>query len=119
MIDDQDERSDKASFAIAVEPVFNDEGKWEGEVNSYVEEHLTGDLEEDQIDLIRNVCGMLASCLPLMEEDDEFRERIKEYFLDTFSHVLEEHEEEQPVFTRKKDGNVIHLSFNTKTHGSA
>lgn len=109
-----------SSFAVAVEPEFNDNGEWTGEVTAFVEETLEGDLNEEQVTQIRSVCGMMASCLTLMEQDPDFLDYVRSYFIDNYEEMIAEilgEAEEKPDFTR--EGNVFKLNFNTKTYGNA
>lgn len=116
------EETKQSSFAVALTPEFNEDGEWSGSVTAYVEEDLHGDLNEEQVLQIRSVCGMLAACLPLMEEDPDFLEYVKEFFFKDYKQLMEDildESEVKPNFVRSKDGKVITLDFNTKTHGSA
>ena len=110
----------QSSFAVALAPEFNDSNEWTGEVTTYIEEEIRDDLTEEQVSQIRSVCGLLATCLGLMEEDPDFLEYVKANFSlrheEMFSELMEE-TTDKPNFT--KDGNVFTLNFNTKTHGSA
>ena len=109
-----------SSFAVAIDPEFNEEGKWTGVIGAHIEEDVTDDLSDEELVQIRSVCGMMASTLILMESDDDFLEYVKGFFLSSNEEMINELldvVEEKPNFT--KDGNVITLSFDTKTHGSA
>ena len=116
------EETKQSSFAVALIPEFNEDGEWSGSVTAHIEEELYSDLNEDQIMQIRSVCGMMAACLPLMEEDPDFLEYVKEFFFNNYEQLVEDilaESEDKPSFVRSKDGKVITLDFNTKTHGSA
>lgn len=114
----------QSSFAVAITPEFDEEGKWTGAVSATLEEDVCNDLDADELLQIRSVCGMLAACLPLMEEDPDFLDYIKGYFSSNYTQLIDEildeaEAESKPNFVRSKDGKVITLDFNTKTHGSA
>ena len=109
-----------SSFAVAVEPEFDSDGKWTGTISAHIEEEVKGDLSDEELIQIRSVCGMMASTLILMENDEEFLEFIKDFFISTNEEMISDmlsSIEDKPNFT--KDGNVITLNFDTKTHGSA
>jgi len=109
-----------SSFAVAVEPEFDSNGKWTGVISAHIEEEVKGDLSDEELIQIRSVCGMMASTLILMENDEEFLEFIKDFFISTNEEMISDmlsSIEDKPNFT--KDGNVITLNFDTKTHGSA
>tara|TARA_R100000995_G_C3478232_1_gene122252 strand:+ start:757 stop:1128 length:372 start_codon:yes stop_codon:yes gene_type:complete len=116
-----------SSFAVAIIPSFDDDGKWDGTISTQLEEEIGNDLLEDEVIQIRGICGMMTACLKLMEEEPELLDYIKEYFIANFQDMLreiigepeEEEEEIKPLFTRSKDGKVITLNFNTKTFGNA
>jgi hypothetical protein len=116
------EETKQSSFAVAINPDFKEDGTWDGSVTAHIEEDVKGDLTPEELTQIRSVCGMLAACLPLMEQDPDFLEHVKEFFYSSYQGLLdeiyaEEDEATKPNFT--KDGNVISLDFSTKTHGSA
>lgn len=113
-----------SSFAVAITPEFNEDGTWDGSVTAHLEEDVRDDLDPEQLTQIRSVCGMMAACLPLMEEDQEFLDYIKDFFYTNYQLLVDQIEEEEqvaatPNFTKSKDGKVITLDFDTKTHGSA
>ena len=113
-----------SSFAVAVEPEFDDDNKWTGIVSAHVEENIENDLTDAELVQVRSVLGMLASCLELMERDEDFLDYVRSYFVDSqqgmIDEILAEFEESQkPVFTKSEDGNVITLNFKTKTYGNA
>ena len=118
------DESNHSSFAVALTPEFDEQGKWTGAVSATLEEDVRNDLDADELTQIRSVCGMMAACLPLMEEDEDFLEHIKAYFYANYTQLIDEilddaEEQAKPSFVRSKDGKVITLDFNTKTHGSA
>ena len=120
----EETNKEHSTFAVAVDPEFNEEGKWTGAVHASIEEELGDDLSEEELVQIRTVCGMMASTLTLMESDPEFLDYVRDYFLNNFAGMIEQFIDDleddtvsKPNFT--KDGNVITLDFNTKTFGSA
>jgi len=111
-----------SSFAVVLEPEFDEKGEWSGSVSAIIEEDFQNDLSEEDVMKIRSICGMIASCLPLMEEDEDFLDYVRSYFINNYTQLLDaisEQADQVPSFTRSEDGKVIQLSFATKTHGSA
>jgi len=122
MSDIEDTEVRTSSFAIVLTPEFRENNKWAGTVTAHMEEEVFDDLDEEEVNNIRTVCGMMASTLTLMEQDQDFMEYVRDYFLDNYTALVEqfiEEDEKVPSFTRSEDGKVIKLTFNTKTHGSA
>jgi len=120
-----EETQDQSSFAIVITPTLDKKRKWTGSVTVHMEEDDFGELSDEELMQIRNVCGMMASSLTLMEEDPEFNEYIQEYFLKNFRSFVEDfiegtlEEPQQPSMTRSKDGKVVTLDFSSKTYGEA
>lgn len=119
-----EETQEQSSFAVVVTPTLDAKRKWTGTVTVHMEEDDFGELSDEELMQIRNVCGMMASSLTLMEEDPEFNEYIQEYFLKNFRSFVEDFiegtlEEQKPTMTRSKDGKVITLDFSSKTYGEA
>jgi hypothetical protein len=113
-----------SSFALAIEPEFDDSNEWTGAVHACIEESIADDLDSDQLTQIRSVCGMLASCLQLLEREEEFRDYVQMYFMENFEEMIDDllndaEEREKPSFIRSEDGKVITLNFSTKTYGNA
>jgi len=120
----EQEIKNNSTFAVAVEPEFDENNKWTGVVSAHIEEEVQDDLSDEELVQVRGVLGMLASCLELMERDEDFLNHVRTFFMESHQEMiegfLEEFEEAQkPAFTRSEDGKVISLNFNTKTYGSA
>lgn len=118
------EDTENSSFAVAVEPEFDENNKWTGVVSAHIEENVQNDLTDEELVQVRSVLGMLASCLQLMERDEEFLDHVRNYFIDSqqdmIDDILSEFEEAQkPVFTKSEDGKVVTLNFDSKTYGNA
>jgi len=116
------EETKETSFAVVMTPEFSEDDKWTGVIACHLEEEVNHDLSDDEITQIRTVSGLMATTLTLMEQDEDFLEYVKEAFLAFNQEMLEDfiestEEDNKPNFT--KEGNVITLNFDTKTHGSA
>jgi len=114
----EDTEQKTSSFAVVLTPEFSN-GSWNGSVTAHIEEEILDDLGEIEISQIRNACGMMASSIMLMELDEEFRDYVRNFFVDNFESFIEDIQNDMPSFTRSEDGKVITLHMNTKTHGSA
>lgn len=112
-----------STFGVGIDPTFDEDGKWTGEITAFVEEDICDDLSEDERMKIRSVVGMMASTLQLMEHDEDFLDYVRSYFITNFTDMiaefLEDAEDAPPSFSRSEDGKVITLNFNTKTYGNA
>ena len=113
--------SKQTSFAVVITPDFDENEKFLDTMGVHIEEEINHDLTEDQKFNMRTVCGMLMTCIHLIETDTEFSEHIQNTFASMFADSIDEILGKEPVpsFTRSEDGKVITLQFDTKTHGSA
>ena len=98
-------------FVIRISPILNDDEVWTGELNVG---YLTMDenyLKEDDYAHIDIVTNMALSCIPLMEEDLQFRSKLYQYTLKAMADTPEEHV--KSITTEHDDEtNVIKLRFN-------
>ena len=115
------EEEKTTSFAVVLTPEFDDKGKFIGSMGIHMEEEINHSLTDEQTVNLRGICGMLITCVTLMEQDEDFCDYVQNNFATMFAESMEEiiGNEEHPTFTRSEDGKVITLDFETKTHGSA
>jgi len=120
IIDDED-------CVVVLRPVIID-GKWDGDITLKLAHFNTGTtspLTKKEQGQMLSIAAMVASSLPVMNEDDHVYHELSSYMMDAMPHVLDEYleaEEEEASETSThvtKDGNVYKLNFNTKTKGNA
>ena len=108
-------------FLIRVRPFANDEGRWSGEVDVSIMAMPDNPMDDEDYYQVMHFAKMMCASVPVMEEVEELRNIVHEYVtkvLDTEMDIDVELEKEAGV-EKTYDGNVVHLSFNTKTGGSA
>ena len=108
-------------FLIRVRPFANDEGRWSGEVDISIMAMPDNPMDDEDYYQVMHFAKMMCAAVPVMEEVEELRNIVHEYVtkvIDTEVNIDVELEEEVGV-EKTYDGNVVHLSFNTKTGGSA
>jgi len=108
-------------FLIRVRPFANDEGRWSGEVDISIMAMPDNPMDDEDYYQVMHFAKMMCASVPVMEEIEEFRNIVHEYVtkvIDTEMDIDVELEEEAGV-EKTYDGNVVHLTFNTKTGGSA
>ena len=111
---------DPNDFAIRLRPHIVD-GTWNGDVDICIMWDDKHKLGGEDFTKLMHLTKMICASVPMMEYDDILRNDISNYVADYDSGILPT---EPPVETvvpevTSIDGNVIHLSFNTKTKGSA
>jgi hypothetical protein len=108
-------------FLIRVRPFANDEGVWSGEVDISIMAMPDNPLDDEDYYKVMHFAKMMCASVPVMEESEDLRDIVHEYVVNVLDNEMEidvELEEEAGV-EKTYDGNVVHLSFNTKTGGSA
>ena len=105
-------------FVIRVRPFTDDEGEWNGQIDLALVTQPANDLSDDDYTSLMHFCKMMASTVPIMEVNEDIRELVHEYVLETFDKDYEPVLENKPAIIGQ-DGNVISIDFNTKTEGEA
>lgn len=127
---------DKPVYSVCMSPhIEEDDGKWYGTMDIWIEEYEAEDLSDQAKEAMRTCVGMLASAFVVMEEDDYVLEKVKE----KFEKIYLDHgplsdedvkEAELQMMDKQFDqqdnkpkvsfaGNVIKLDFDTPTGGNA
>jgi predicted RNA-binding protein Jag len=121
MMDKLAKEISEEDFLIRVRPFANDDGRWSGEVDISIMAMPDNPMDDEDYYQVMHFAKMMCASVPVMEEVEELRNIVHEYVtkvLDTEMDIDVELEEEAGV-EKTYDGNVVHLSFNTKTGGSA
>ena len=105
-------------FIIRVRPFRDSEGVWNGEIDMAIVTQPENDLDDDDYFQMMHFCKMLASTIPVMEVNEDFRELVHNYVIERVDREYEVELEDKPKVVGE-DGNVIKIDFGTKTEGSA
>lgn len=107
---------DENDFLIRIRPVKSDDDKFTGDAHFSVmtsgESALSAELSKD----FEYIVKCMLSTIPLMEQDEAFRDFIVHYVDNYFKY---EFDTDFSPTIESVDGNVITLNFNTKTKGNA
>ena len=109
-------------FAIRVRPHMLGD-IWYGAVDISIMWDGSNVLSEDDFVNLMHLTKMICASVPLMEENPHFRNNISDFVDSVYDHVGKDpdiQESTKPIAeVVAREGNVIKLSFNTKTKGSA
>ena len=108
-------------FMIRVRPYADEDGIWSGEVDISIMYGDDNPMNNDDFHQVLHFIKMMCAAVPVMEEVEELRNIVHEYVTKVMDNEMDidvELEKEAGV-EKTYDGNVVHLSFNTKTGGSA
>ena len=108
-------------FVIRILPFADDDGEWNGEIDISIMAFPNNPLSDDDYGSLMHFVKMMCSSVPVMEQEESIRNLINEYVLKVVDNDMEvdvELENKMGV-EKENDGNVVHLTFNTKTGGNA
>jgi hypothetical protein len=108
-------------FVIRIRPFADDDGEWNGEIDISIMAFPNNPLSDDDYGNLMHFVKMMCSSVPVMEQEESIRNLINEYVLKVVDNDMEvdvELENEMGV-EKEYDGNVVHLTFSTKTGGNA
>ena len=110
-------------FMILVTPIFEDES-WTGNVNIDVAYPKNHDLTKETYRGIDFFIRMMIGSLSIMQDNETLRETMYNYvaedYPDDFEDLIEDAENNnKTVKIEYGDDNVINLTFNSHTEGSA
>jgi len=106
-------------FIVRVRPMRDENGSWTGEIDLSVVTLPDNDFDDEDYSQLIHFCTMMASTVPIMEDNEEIRDLVHNYVMESFDN------EHEPVVKDKQsaeveyDGNIIKINFATQTKGSA
>ena len=105
-------------FVLRIRPETDEDGEWTGEIDMAIITQPDNNLGDEDYSQIMHFCKMLASTVPVMELNEDFREMVHRYVMTMKDIEYDVDLEDGPKIIGEK-GNVIKIDFNTKTEGSA
>jgi hypothetical protein len=113
------ESIEEGDFVIRIRPSEVD-GEWTGEVDISIISQANNPLNDEGYTQLMHFCKMMCATIPLMEMDSRLRELVHNYVMEVVDNEDEDVlEDDEGVIITKEDGNVVHLSFGSKTKGNA
>ena len=104
-------------FVIRVRPTEID-GEWTGEIDISIISQAENPLDDEDYAQVMHFCKMMCATVPLMEVNKDLRDLAHHYVMNVVDNDEEDVLDDDVIITRE-DGNVIHLSFGSKTKGNA
>tara|TARA_R100000234_G_C4972063_1_gene166676 strand:- start:103 stop:447 length:345 start_codon:yes stop_codon:yes gene_type:complete len=113
------ESIDDGDFVIRIRPSEVD-GEWTGEVDISIISQAGNPLNDEGYTQVMHFCKMMCASIPLMEMDENLRTLVHNYVMEVVDRDDDDVvEDDEGVIITKEDGNVVHLSFGSKTKGNA
>jgi hypothetical protein len=108
----------KEDFIIRIRPYIDREGSWNGDIDVAIITQPENNLEDEDYFQVMHFCKMIASSIPVMELNEDFRELVHDYVVEKVDNNTEVEVEDKPKVL-SEDGNVVEIDFKTKTKGNA
>jgi len=105
-------------FIVRVRPFCDDQGMWNGEIDLAIVTQPENALSDDDYGQLIHFCKMMASCIPIMEVNEDLRDLVHQYVMEKLDMEYEVELEDKPKVV-EESGNVVKIDFGTKTEGSA
>ena len=106
-------------FIIRVRPGLDGE-EWTCEIDISIISQGENPLNDEGYGQVMHFCKMMCSTVPIMEQDEAIRNMVHSYVMEVVDkETVKVVEEDDEIIVTKEDGNVIHLSFGSRTKGSA
>ena len=108
----------KEDFIIRIRPYIDGEGSWNGDIDVAIITQPENNLEDEDYFQVMHFCKMIASSIPVMELNEDFRELVHDYVVEKVDNNTEVEVEDKPKVL-SEDGNVVEIDFKTRTKGNA
>ena len=108
----------KEDFIIRIRPYIDREGSWNGDIDVAIITQPENNLEDEDYFQVMHFCKMIASSIPVMELNEDFRELVHDYVVEKVDNHTEVEVEDKPKVL-SEDGNVVEIDFKTRTKGNA
>jgi|TARA_R100001510_G_scaffold53045_1_gene54277 hypothetical protein len=114
-------RLDPSSFYIQLKPVVDDENDWTGELEVNILHDRDNPLKKDGLIHLAHLTDLVACSIAYMEENPDYYTKMEEFLSSPDNDEGEYISFEERVDDRieKVEGNVVKLSFQSRTKGSA
>ena len=112
------DRVEPEDFIVRIRPTQDSDGVWNGEIDVAIITQPENSLDEEDYFQVMHFCKMLASTIPVMELNEDFRELVHAYVMEKVDKHYEVELKDKPRVVGT-DGNVVKIDFSSKTEGSA
>ena len=106
---------DSNDFLIRLSPSIDENNEWDGSLGVSIVTSKDNDLGDEDFEHMIYLANIVASSIPYMETDEDFRTQLVDYtdeLLDKY-----EEEEQDDVSELNHEGNVVKVDFRNKHQG--
>ena len=113
---DFDDNITGQDFLVRVRPMMSG-SEWSGQIDMSIITSADNDLDDESYGQLLHLCKMICATVPIMENDEAFGDFVHNWVLENIDGEMPK--EDKQVDITHEDGNVVRLSFGTRTKGSA
>lgn len=106
-------------FIVKVTPHLDEKKNWLGEIDISIITSTDNELNDKDFNDLMFLSQMIASSIPLMENDEYYRDVLSDYVHQYIHDNDIEDVDNSREINYDKDSNIISINFNTKTKGNA
>lgn len=116
-----DDQIDDNDFIIRIRPHIDKEKRWSGEIDVSIINLSQNDLDDEDFNAMMYLSKLVAASIPAMDENDSIRVAMQDVLEDyeAAGNIDEEEMMDFDVDISDEGDNVVRLTFNSKTQGSA
>lgn len=104
-------------FLIRVSPSMLG-NEWDGQIDISIITSQENSLDDESYGQLFHLCKMICATVPIMESDENFGDYVHNWVVENIDGE-EPNESEKTIDITHEDGNVVRLSFGTRTKGNA
>ena len=88
-------------FIVRIRPSTNSSGSWNGEIDVAIITQPDNPLDDEDYFQVMHFCKMIASTIPVMEVNEDFRDLVHEYVIETVDKEYAVELEDKPKVVEK------------------
>jgi hypothetical protein len=112
-----DKNVNTEDFFVQLRPMMDKANQWTGAVDVNVVTLPDNPLDDDDYYAMLNLAKLVCSVVPVMEEDDDFRDKLEKWLTDYEADGGELAQEVRGTVVNQ-EGNVVYLNFVSNTEGN-
>ena len=112
------EKIEAEDFILRIRPYLDKEGTWNGEIDVAIVTQPDNNLDDEDYFQVMHFCKMIASSIPVMELNEDFRELVHDYVVEKVDKHYDVELKNKPKVINQ-EGNVVQIDFGTNTKGNA
>ena len=102
-------------FTVRVRPLLDKKHRWTGEIDVVIITSPRNEMSDDDYYQLMHICKMISSVIPMMEIDEDMRNKINNYVVNVFDNETVPDIKDRVSVKEVKD-NIITVNFKRDTN---